>query len=504
MLESSLTALAVIFAPYHLLLLVLGVLLGLVLGAVPGLGGIVGLTIVLPFVFDMSPQAAMILLIGLVAVVTSSDSIPAVLFAVPGTAAAQATIMDGHPMARKGEAGRAFGAIYSASMLGGIFGAVALLVAIPIMRPLVLSVGSPELFMLGLLGISMVGVLSGKAPLQGLIVGLAGVLVSMVGMDPQTGVLRWTFGALYLWDGLPLVPAVMGVFGIPEIIEMVMREKSIADVPSRAIKGVAVGIGDTFRNWFLVVRCSVLGTWIGLIPGLGSDVVDWFAYGHTVQSSTPRESFGKGDVRGVIGPESAANAKLGGSLIPTIAFGIPGSLQMIILLGAFMILGLRPGPEMLTEHLDVTFTIVWSLALANVFGTLILLPLTGQLAKLALVRIQVLAPIIISILFLASFLTTRDYGDLVTLIGFGVFAWLMKLAGWPRPPLVLGLVLGPIIGKYLFISTHAYDGFGWLLRPGVILICLAMLISVAYGLIREQRQQEGETHLGEESRAHAS
>ena len=177
---------------------------------------------------------------------------------------------------------------------------------------------------------------------------------------------------------------------------------------------------------------------------------------------------------------------------------------MIILLGAFMILGLRPGPEMLTDHLDVTFTIVWSLALANVFGTLILLPLTGQLAKLALVRIQILAPIIISILFLASFLTTRDYGDLVTLIAFGVFAWVMKLAGWPRPPLVLGLVLGPIIGKYLFISTHAYDGFGWLLRPGVLLIFLAMAISVAYGLIRENQQQEAPPNTVEEGRADAS
>ena len=490
MLESLLTALGVIFSPYHLLLLFLGVLLGIVLGAVPGLGGIVGLTVVLPFVFEMSPSEAMVLLVGLVAVVTSSDSVPAVLFAVPGTAAAQATIMDGHPMAKKGEAGRAFGAIYSASMMGGVFGALALLLAIPIMRPLVLSVGSPELFMLGILGISMVGVLSGRAPLQGLVAGMAGVLASMVGMDPQTGVLRWTFGALYLWEGLPLVPAVMGVFGIPEIVEMVIRRRSIADVPRHAIKGVLVGIGDTFRHWFLVLRCSVLGTWIGLIPGLGSDVVDWFAYGHTVQSSRPRESFGKGDVRGVIGPESAANAKLGGSLIPTIAFGIPGSLQMIILLGAFMILGLRPGPEMLTDNLDVTFTIVWSLVLANVFGTLILLPLTGQLAKLALVRIQILAPVIISILFLASFLTTRDYGDLVVLIGFGLFAWVMKLAGWPRPPLVLGLVLGPIIGKYLFISTHAYNGFGWLARPGVILLFLAMVASVVFGLAREKR---GET-----------
>ena len=484
MFEAMLSALVTTFAPSHMFLLLLGVLLGLVLGVIPGLGGIVGLTIALPFVFGMTPQAAMVFLIGMTAVVTSSDSIPAVLFAVPGTAAAQATIMDGHPMARKGEAGRAFGAIYSASLLGGIFGALVLAAAIPIMRPLVLSVGSPELFMLGLLGISMVGVLSGGAPLQGLIAGLAGILISMVGMDPQTGILRWTLGYPYLWDGVPLVPAVMGIFGLPEVAEMVTREKAIADVPRHAIKGVREGIRDTLRNWFLVLRCSALGAWIGIIPGLGADVVDWIAYGHTVQTCRPRENFHKGDVRGVIGPESAANAKLGGSLIPTIAFGVPGSVQMILLLGAFMILGLTPGPDMLTKHLDVTFTIVWSLALANVFGTIILLPLTAQMAKLARVRILLLAPVIIGVVFLAAFLTTRHYGDLLTLLTFSVLAWFMKQARWPRPPLVLGLVLGPIIGKYLFISNMAYGGIGWLTRPGVILILLAMVISVIYGLVQ--------------------
>ena len=475
------SALAGIFLPFHMALLFLGVLFGLTLGVIPGLGGIVGLTILLPFVLEVTPQAAMILLIGMAAVVTSSDSIPAVLFSVPGTAAAQATIIDGHPMARKGEAGRAFGAIYSASMIGGVFGAVLLALAIPIMQPLVLSVGSAELFMLGLLGISMIGVLSGHFPLRGLVAGLAGILLSMVGMDPQTGIFRWTFGIPYLWDGIPLVPTVMGIFALPEIVEMATSRKAISDVPSHAIKGVREGIRDTLRNWNLVLRCSVLGTWIGIIPGLGSDVVDWLAYGHTVQSSSQRDNFGKGDVRGVIGPESAANAKLGGSLIPTIAFGVPGSVQMILLLGAFQMMGLTPGPDMLTKNLDVTFTMVWSLALANVFGTILLLLFTGQLAKVAQIRIQLLAPVIIGIVFLAAFLTTRNYGDLYTLLAFTCLGWLMKLADWPRPPLVLGLVLGPIIGKYLFISIQAYDGFTWVTRPGVLLIIALLIAGLFYG-----------------------
>lgn len=487
MVDAALSAAAGIFEPVHLLLLALGVFMGLTLGVIPGLGGIVGLTILLPFVLEMTPHAAMILLIGMVAVVTSSDSIPAVLFAVPGTVAAQATIMDGHPMARKGEAGRAFGAIYSASMIGGVIGALILALAIPIMQPLVLSVGAPEFFMLGLLGISMVGVLSGRFPIRGLMAGFAGILLSMVGMDPQTGILRWTFGLPYLWDGIPLVPAVMGIFGLPEIVEMAIKGTAISEVPRHAIRGVREGIRDTLRNWGLVARCSVVGTWVGIIPGLGSDVADWLAYAHTVQSSSGRENFGKGDVRGVIGPESAANAKLGGSLIPTIAFGIPGSMQMILFLGAFMMLGLTPGPDMLTKNLDITFTIVWSVAVANVFGTILLLLFTSQLAKIAQVRIHVLAPVMISIVFLAVFVSTNDYGDLYTLLAFTCLGWCMKIGNWPRPPLVLGLVLGPIIGKYLFISVQAYEAMSWVTRPGVMLIMLITVAGLLYGFIQQGR-----------------
>jgi TctA family transporter len=489
MLDAAMIALENIFGcpcyleviPIPLAMLFAGVLFGLFLGAMPGLGGIVGLAIILPFTYDMDTTSALAIMIGVTAVVSTSDTIPAVLFGVPGTASAQATVMDGHPMAVKGEAGRAFGAAYMSSLIGGLVGACLLAVSIPILRPLVLMFGSPEFFMLGLLGISMVAVLAGSAPIKGLVAGAIGLIVGTVGSDPQLGELRYTFGHLYLWDRVPLVPVALGLFAIPEMVDLVVKGTKISNVPTKAMKGVAVGIRDAFDNWFLVLRCSALGTWIGFIPGLGASVVDWFAYGHAAQTvKGARETFGKGDVRGVIAPESANNAREGGALIPTVAFGIPGSSSMALILGGLMIQGIQPGPSMLKEHLDLTYTLVWSLALSNVFGTVILMFLTSQVAKLTQVRINIIAPIILAVVFLAAFQATAAMGDLGILMTAGVLGWLMKRFAWPRPPMVLGLVLANILERNLWISTNRY-GLDWLLRPGVIAIFLLIIASLAYG-----------------------
>lgn len=470
------------FIPVRLEFLFLGVLMGLTLGAIPGLGGLVGLAILLPFTYKMDPISAIAMMIGLLAVTSTSDTIPSVLFAIPGTAASQATILDGHPMAQRGEAGRAFGAAYMASLLGGIFGAVVLAVSIPVLRPLVLAFGSPEFFMMGLLGISMVAVLSGRAPIRGLVAGALGLMVGMIGVDPQTGGMRWTFGLLYLWDGIPLVPVTLGIFAIPEIVDLVIKGTSIADVPQEKMKGAMIGIKDAFRHWFLVIRCAAVGVWVGAVPGLGASVVDWFAYGHAVQTEKgARESFGKGDVRGVIAPESANNAREGGALIPTLAFGIPGSASMALLLVAFLIHGIQPGPDMLTKRLDIPYTMIWSLALANILGTSICLGLTPLLAAVARVRIHLLAPLVIIVVFLASFQASRDMGDIFSLLLFSVVGWFMKRFSWPRPPLVLGLVLSRIIENYLYISIGAF-GVYWLWRPMVLLFAVLTIVSVAFGL----------------------
>ena len=479
--DEALVALGNIASPMRLLFLLVGVLMGLFLGAMPGLGGLVGLAILLPFTFDMDPYMAFSIMIGLISVTSTSDTIPSVLFGVPGTSAAQATILDGHPMAKNGEAGRAFGAAYTASLMGGLFGALLLGVSIPVIRPVVLAFGSPEFFMMGMLGISMVAVLSGNAPLKGLIAGAMGLAIGMIGMDPQTGVIRWAFGALYLWDGIPLVPVALGLFAIPEIVDLIIKGTSISDVPKGAMKGALVGIKDVWRHRWLVLRCSAIGVWVGATPGLGASVVDWFAYGHAVQTEKgASETFGKGDVRGVIAPESANNAKEGGALIPTLAFGVPGSASMALLLGAMTIQGLDAGSAMLTKHLDVTFTMIWSLAIANIFGTVLCLLFTSTLAKIALVRIQLIAPLVIGIVFVASFQATSNYGDIWSLLAFSLIGWFMKRFSWPRPPVVLGLVLSSIIENYLFISVTRY-GWTWMSRPIVIGIAVLIAVSLYFG-----------------------
>lgn len=472
--------------PNTLFFLFMGVLAGLALGAIPGLGGVVGMAMLLPFTFDMQPHAALAMLVGLTAVTTTSDTIPSVLFAVPGTTGSQATILDGHPMARNGEAGRAFGAAYMASLLGGVFGAIILALSIPLLRPVVLLLGSPEFFMLGMLGLAMVAVLSGGAPLKGIVAAAIGLGVGMIGADPQIGYMRWAGNYLYLWSGLPLVAITLGLFAIPEVIDLSIRGTRISDVPVGATRGVLAGIRDTFRHWSLVLRCGTLGVWVGCIPGIGASVVDWFAYGYALQTQKgARESFGKGDVRGVIAPESANNAKEGGSMIPTIAFGVPGSAPMALLLAAFMIHGMRPGPDMLTTDLDITYTMIWSLALANVFGTVTCLAFTRQLAKVAMIRIHLLTPLVISFVFLAAFQATRNVGDLITLVVFGVVGWFMKRFGWPRPPLILGVVLSGVIETYLFISLRRY-GIDWMTRPFVLTIAALIVASVYFGIRRSR------------------
>lgn len=471
----------------RLLFLTFGVVIGLALGAIPGLGGIVGMALLLPFTFDMDRTAAIAMLVALSAVVTTTDTIPSVLFAVPGTAGSQATILDGHPMARKGEAGRAFGAAYLASMLGGIIGAVLLGLLIPVLRPIVLVFRSPELFALGIMGISMVAVLSGRAPLKGIIGGGLGLVLAMVGMDQQEGVLRLTFGSLYLWDGVSVVVVGLGLFALPELADMVIQGTRIANVPKQAMKGVREGMRDVFRHWWLMVRCSFLGTWIGIIPGLGASVVDWLAYGHALQTCKGAiGSFGTGDVRGVIAPESANNAKQGGALVPTLAFGVPGSATMALLLGAFTIHGLKPGPEMLTKNLDIVYAMMWSTALANILATGIALYFTNILAWVSTVRIQILAPLVSVVVILAAFQASTSMGDLVAVLSIGVLGWWMKRSGWPRPPLLLGFVLGHIIERYLFISVKAY-GAGWILRPLVVAILLITLVTLGYSIIQERR-----------------
>jgi putative tricarboxylic transport membrane protein len=481
MLDAAGSALLLILEPTRLMYLAIGVLIGLALGIMPGVGGIAGMALLLPFTFNMDHYAAFGLLLGMGAVTTTSDTIPAVLFGVPGTAGSQATVLDGFPMTKKGEAGRALAAAYTASLIGGLFGAFILAITIPILRPVILYLGSPELLAFALFGISMVAILSGNAPLRGLAAACLGLMLSMIGTDPQSGTLRWTMDSLYLWDGLPLVPMVLGVFALPELCDLAIKRSAIASQAKFDVKtGMLRGCKDALENWWLIMRCGSLGAAVGALPGIGASVIDWLAYGHAVQTEkNAQTTFGTGDVRGVIAPESANNAKEGGALVPTIAFGVPGTASMAILLGAFLIHGLVPGPEMLTKNLAVTYSMVWSIAIANILGAGICFAFSGQLAKLATFRYTLVLPTVLGIMFVGAYQASRQWGDLYTLFGFGLLGWTMKRLLWPRPPLVLGFVLGSTIERYMFISIERY-GLNWLTRPVVI----ALLTIAIYTLLR--------------------
>jgi TctA family transporter len=479
--------------PHRLMFLALGCIMGLVLGIIPGIGGLTGTAMLLPFTFNMDPYAAFALLLGLGATTATGDPIPAILFGVPGGAASAATVLDGFPMAKKGEAGRALSAAYMSSLMGGVFGAALMAVSIPILRPVMLFIGSPELLAFSVLGISMVAVLSGNAPLRGITAGCLGVMIAMIGTDPQTGTLRWTFDSLYLWDGLPLTPLLLGVFALPELCDLLIARVAIAADTGMAniYKGQWQGVKDCFSHWWLIMRCSWIGGGIGSIPGISASVVDWLAYGHALKTEKGASAtFGKGDVRGVIASESSNNAKEGGALVPTVAFGVPGSATMAILLGAFLIHGLVPGPDMLTKNLSITYAMVWSVALANILGAGLCYAFSPQFAKLATLRYTLILPAVLGIIYIGAFEATRQWGDLFTLLFFGLVGWIMKQFKWPRPPLILGVVLGDTIERYLFISIERY-GLSWMLRPIVVLLFALAILGLIRPLLQDIRSQGG-------------
>jgi TctA family transporter len=486
-------AFVTLMEPHRLMYLMAGCMMGLVLGIVPGIGGLAGTAMLLPFTFGMDPYSAFALLLGLGATTATGDPIPAILFGVPGGAASAATVLDGFPMAKRGEAGRALSAAYMSSMMGGIFGAALLAVSIPILRPVMLYLGSPELLAFSVLGISMVAVLSGSAPLRGVAAGCLGIMIAMIGSDPQTGTLRWTMDSLYLWDGLPLTPILLGLFALPELCDLLIARTTISKEIDKdnIYKGQWQGVKDCFEHWWLIVRCSWIGGGIGSIPGISASVVDWLAYGHALKTEKGANlTFGKGDVRGVIASESSNNAKEGGALVPTVAFGVPGSATMAILLGAFLIHGLVPGPDMLHKNLDITYAMVWSVALANILGAGACYAFSPQFARLATLRYTLILPAVLSIVYIGAFEASRSWGDLFALLLFGVFGWLMKQFKWPRPPLVLGLVLGDSIERYMFISIERYS-FSWLLRPVVAILLLMAIVGVVRPFLADVRRQGG-------------
>ena len=474
--------------------LVLGVLMGLAVGVFPGLGGIAGLSLVLPFMFGMDPILGLALMIGMVAVVPTSDTFASVLMGIPGSSASQATVLDGFPLAKQGQAARALSAAFASSLFGGLIGATFLTFFILVARPIVLSFGLPEMLMITILGLSMVAILAGRVALKGLAAAGLGLMVGTIGEADAGGSLRMaTYDIPYLTDGLKLVIVGLGIFAIPEIVSLLRQDRTISKTAELGA-GWLDGVKDWFDNIFLSVRCSLIGVVVGVIPGLGGSVVDWIAYGHTVQTTKNKENFGKGEIRGVIGPESSNNAKEGGGLVPTLLFGIPGSGSMAIFIGAVALLGsgdIEVGPAMLKHNLNYTYAIVWLLAIANVVGTVLCIMASGGIAKLTTIRFTLLAPFLFMLISFAAFQSGQDLGDLAALFAIGLLGIFLRRFDWSRPAFLIGFVLSEPAEAF---TNQAYQvarakfrqgsevGMDYIFSPIVIVLIIITVVSVVVGL----------------------
>ena len=500
---------SLILQPIVLAYLLLGVVMGLAVGVFPGLGGIAGLSLLLPFMFGMEPVYGLALMIGMVAVVPTSDTFASVLMGIPGSSASQATVLDGFPMAKNGQAARALAAAFSSSLFGGLIGAAFLTIFILIARPIVLAFGLPEMLMVTILGLSMVAVLAGRVPLKGLAAAGLGMMIGTIGIADAGGSLRMaSYDYPYLTDGLKLVIVGLGVFAIPEIVSLLRQDRSISK-NAKLGAGWADGVRDWFANKWLSLRCSLIGVLVGIIPGLGGSVVDWIAYGHSVQTTKDKSNFGKGEVRGVIGPESSNNAKEGGGLVPTLLFGIPGSGSMAIFIGAIALLGsgdIEVGPNMLKDNLDITYSIVWLLALANVFGTILCIALSGGIARLTTIRFTYLAPFLFMLISFAAFQSGQNFEDLLALFVIGLIGIFLRRFDWSRPAFLIGFVLSEPVEKF---SNQAYQiasfkfrrgfdqGMEYIFSPIVIVLVVVTVISVFFG-IRQAKSimAEGDVQSG--------
>lgn len=492
-------ALAMVLHPRQIGYLMIGVLLGLSIGVLPGLGGIAGLSLVLPFMFGMEPVSGLAMMVGLIAVIPTSDTFSSVLLGIPGSTASQATVLDGFPLARRGEAARALSAAFISSLFGGIIGAITLTFFIFIAKPVILAFNVPAMLLVTVLGLSMVAILAGRVPLKGVVAAGLGLMIGTIGTAGAGGSLRMaSYDFPYLVDGMKLVIIGLGIYAIPEIVSLLRQDVSISKSGGLG-KGWMDGLRDWAQNKWLSFRCAILGVIIGTIPGLGGAVVDWIAYGFTVQTAKDRSKFGQGDIRGVIGPESSNNAKEGGGLVPTLIFGIPGSGSMAVFIGGLALLGYDAGPHMVRNNLDLTYTIVWSLALANILGAGLCILLSGQIARLTTIRFALLAPYLFMLIAFAAFQSSQSLGDLIALVAIGFLGIFLRRFDYSRPAFLIGFVLSYQAEKY---ANQVYQiggsrfrrgfevGMEYIATPLTITLTIIIVLSIFVGIRQSKNIRE--------------
>lgn len=492
-LNSSLDGFMMVFHWKTFMFMMAGISLGMIFGLIPGLSGLTGMSLLLPIAIGLPPESAVAFLLGMYSVTTQTDAIPAVLIGVPGTSAAQATYLDGYPMAKRGEAGRALSASYFASVWGTLVSTVVIILFLPVLRSVIDNFASPEFFMTSLFGLMLASSLVGTSVARGLTVAAVGLLLSTVGFAEYARQGRFDMDIPYLEAGIPIVPIALGLFALPEAMDMLLKRSAISGENENIDNGSAAalaGFRDTITHRWLVFRAGVIGCVAGMIPGLGGAVAEWLSYGHAVQSAKDKSMFGRGDVRGVIAPESGTAAQKPGALVPTLALGIPGNASMAVMMGALLIVGIRPGPAMLFENLDMTFQMTWTVVVSNLIVAFLCLWLGRYLVKICYVRAEIIAPTIFCFMIVGAMLATNSFGDIVLFGIFGVVGYTFKHSDWPRVPLIIGFVLGGLLENNLWITTRRYEGgFLWE-RPIVVVLeimIVAIIASVVLGRIRKYR-----------------
>jgi len=478
--EALSIAVQTIFGWPGILYAILGTLIGMFVGIMPGLGCASGIALLLAFTFNMSKEMAMVFLLPIAGAATFAGSISAILLNMPGMNVNAATALDGYPLSQQGRAGEAIGASAASSAMGAMFGLLFLIISLPILRPFILLFGPPEIFGLAIMGLLLISAVSEGNTINGVISGGMGMFIGMIGYNSVVGGARFTFGNTLLWDGFSIIPTLIGVFALAESIKLLVKRIPIAKIKGIVKGGALKGVVAVFKNFGLFLRSSFLGTFIGVIPGVGGAVACWIGYAQATKSAKPPKCFGKGDIRGVIGPEAANDAKDGGALIPTLLLGIPGSVTMAMLLGAFLIHGITPGRDMLFKNLHITWIIIIALVFSNILTSLIGVLFVNQFVKLTTIPIDLLVPFPIALSLAGSYIGQGTVLGLFIALAMGLIGYIMQRNNIPRGPLVIGVMLAPIAEKAfhqsLQISRGTYSIFYE--RPITLVLLIIALLSI--------------------------
>ena len=462
-----------------------GVALGIVIGVLPGLTATMGIALLIPLTYDLSPSVGLSLLIGIFAGGIYGGSVSAILLKIPGTPAAGATIFDGYPLAQRGLAGKAIAIATIASAIGGLIGALILSVLAPQIARIAVRFGPPEYVLLGIYGLSMISFVSGKSLTKGLFAGCIGLLISTFGIDPITSVPRFSFGTLNLLTGFGLLPILIGMFAISQAIEGVRNSRKKAPEQMPLTK---IGISLKEFLWILphIIKSAFIGTFVGAVPGTGTDIAAFLSYGEAKRSSKHPEEFGNGAIEGIAAPESGNNACVNGALIPMFTLGIPGEAATAVILGGLMVLGLQPGPLLFTEKPEIIYTVFASTITSNLF--IIILGLAGAriFAKVLSLPKNVITTFIFVLAVLGSYSMSNNMFDVLVMGVAGIFGYVFSVLDYPLPPVLLGIILGPLVesnlGRTLLVS---YGDLTIFFRRPISIFFIVIIVATIGSSIRK-------------------